>query len=278
MENHTQPQKRRKAGWILLASLLVLVIAGVALWRWQKNNIDTLVQFSQYSQEELEEKLNENDQKVQEILDAALEAAREVDRTEMAQRPEVDHTQEELIVPPLTKPAAPSQETPEEMEALLEERPAEVPEQELPPAAQSPSSEPQTPAPSTQPTPASPNELSYETQLQEIVDRVYALREEYLLALDTLQAMAIEDYLAIPVENRNASGLASFVADYIGRATDLEKECDGKMDKLLLELDTLLRTYDQNQELVDAVKYTYAQEKSLKKAWYMSELEKRGLI
>ena len=36
--------------------------------------------------------------------------------------------------------------------------------------------------------------------------------------------------------------------------------------------------YGEDMELVNTVAYTYANEKSLKKAWYMIELQRRGLI
>jgi len=47
---------------------------------------------------------------------------------------------------------------------------------------------------------------------------------------------------------------------------------------LVKDLTALQKKYGQSMELVDTMKYTYANEKSLKKAWYMAELEQRGLI
>ena len=119
---------------------------------------------------------------------------------------------------------------------------------------------------------------TYEQQLQVIVDKVYALREEYLQALDDLQAEAVAAYKEIPADDRTTKDLTTFVNTYINKATDLEKACDGRMDELAKELTQLQKKYGQSMELVNTMKYTYANEKSLKKAWYMSELEKRGMI
>ena len=118
----------------------------------------------------------------------------------------------------------------------------------------------------------------YEARLNDIVGRIHSLRSEYLGALDALQAEAEAAYKAIPPSQRKGSKLTSFVSTYISKGTALEQSCDGRMDSLVAELRALQREYRQSMDLVDAVKYTYANEKSLKKAWYMSELERRGFI
>ena len=81
MELHEpqKPRKRRTVRWILLSILVVLIVAGVVVFKWQKNNIEAVKQFSQYSQPELEEQIQVNDQMVQDILNAALEAAKQID-------------------------------------------------------------------------------------------------------------------------------------------------------------------------------------------------------
>lgn len=232
-----QPKKkRRKVGWIGLIVLLVLAAGAAVLWNWQKNNIEAVMQYTKYSQEELESKLEENDQKVAQVLEEAMSNAQKVDQE---QKPAVEETPEaEEPKPEAAKPA------PEE------------PEQ-------------------TQPEPSGP---TYEELLQAIVDRVYALRDEYVAALEAMEKEAVAAYKALPAEKRTAKGKIEFASSYITRATELEKQCDASMDEIVAELTKLQQTYGQNLELVETVKYTYAQEKSLKKAWYMSELERRGMI
>ena len=211
---------------------MVVCLAGLAVWQWQKNNIDAVVQYTQYSQEELEVQLEQNDQQVQQILEEALETAKAVDAR---QPPEVAPVQKQPPVKQPMKPEATSQ-------------PAQTAE------------------------PAGP---TYEKQLKVLVDRVYALRDEYVGALEQ---EAVSAYRAIPAAQRSGKNLIEFAAGYINRATALEKECDGKMDQLVSELEALQKRYGQSNALVEQVKYTYASEKSLKKAWYMSELQSRGMI
>lgn len=65
---------------------------------------------------------------------------------------------------------------------------------------------------------------------------------------------------------------------YLSRANALEKECDGKMDEVIRAMETLIRDNNGDLTLVDTVVYTYANEKSLKKSWYMTKLEQKGLL
>ena len=268
---------------------------------WQKNNLEAMKQYTQFTQEELEQQLQDNDQQVQDILNAALEAAKTVDSgnissqvpqepvkmpNETVKEPETGVQQPAEPKPEPTAPIAPTTPVdpphiaepsqPQEPSADAPQAPVTPPTQAEPPPAAPEASKP-TESPPVQETPVVTGP-TYEEQLQAIVDRVYALRAEYLQALDDLQSEAVAAYKAIPKSQRNKKAIVNFVSTYISKATTLEKQCDGKMDVLVKELTQLQKKYGQTMELVEAVKYTYANEKSLKKAWYMSELEKRGMI
>ena len=43
-------------------------------------------------------------------------------------------------------------------------------------------------------------------------------------------------------------------------------------------METLIRDNGGDMTLVDQVVYAYANEKSLKKAWYLAKLEQKGLV
>lgn len=298
---HIEPRKKRKGLWITMGILLILAAGIVGIGFWQKNNLEAMKQYTQFTQEELEQQLQDNDQKVQDILNAALEAAKTVDSenasSQMSQEPV--KTPDETVKEPETDAQQPAEPQPEPTVPIVPTTPVEPPVIADPPQPQQPSTAvPQAPVtpPAQAETPPEAPEASkpaesppvqetpvvtgptYEEQLQAIVDRVYALRAEYLQALDDLQAEAVAAYKAIPKSQRTKKAIINFVSTYITKATTLEKQCDGKMDALVKELAQLQKKYGQTMELVDAVKYTYANEKSLKKAWYMSELEKRGMI
>lgn len=218
---NTKRAGRRKWPWVLLVILLILAAGVFGLYKWQENNIEAVKNYTQYTQEELEVKLQENTQQVQQILDKALENAKEVDAKEAAE--------------------------------------AEPPKQET----------------VSQPVEKKP---TYEELLKAIIDKVYALRSEYVGALEGLEDEGVAAYKNIPAEQRKGKYLVDFASTYISKAYKLEVECDKKMDGLVAELEALQKQYGQSDELVQQVIDTYASEKSLKKAWYMSELEKRGMV
>lgn len=284
VQNSPKPQKRRKGLKITLSLLLVfgavLIIVGV----WQKNNLDAVLQYTKYSQEELEEQLRNNDSEVESALQAALEAAKQVDAEGEAKTETnvVSPDPVEQVQPDQSEPSGGTADTPSEQKPETVTSAPNATEGETSQSTPE-TGPPQTPEPAEDGNvaeqPAEPVQTTptYEAQLQAVVDKAYALRTEYLQALDDLQAEAVAAYKAIPADKRTTKEITAFVNTYIGKATELEKTCDGKMDALVGELTQLQKKYGQSMELVSTMKYTYANEKSLKKAWYMSELEKKGL-
>ena len=50
------------------------------------------------------------------------------------------------------------------------------------------------------------------------------------------------------------------------------------MDAIIAQMETLIQANNGDMSLTDTVFNTYVNEKSLKKAWYMSRLQEKGLI
>lgn len=240
----------------VLAGLL-LTVGAVAYW--QRNNVDALLKATRYSAEEIEEKRKENQQKVQEKVDAqpAL-TVRDLTEEERQALREGSITQEELT------------------EKLVEAvKPQPTPATSAP--AQTPaSSAPAETPPSVEPPVVEP--AQWEKDLSALIARVYVLREEYTIALDNMQSEARAEYRAMAAEERAKTALMKFARGYVTRALELEKECDAQMDDVVSRMETIIRENKGDMTLVDTVVETYASEKSLKKAWYMAELEKRGWI
>lgn len=126
--------------------------------------------------------------------------------------------------------------------------------------------------------PPKPVKTTYQKELSALIARVYVLREEYTLALDNMYASAKAEYKALPAEKRSKANLVKMAGGYLSKASALEKECDGKMDEIVSAMEALIKENNGDMSLVDTVVYTYANEKSLKKSWYLSELERKGLI
>lgn len=244
--------KRRKT--ILCTILVLLAVSLAGLFWWQRDNLKAIHAATQHTSAELEEKLEENQQMIQEAVKAAGEVTvGEITEEDRQAFRDGSMTQEQLV---------------ERLTNGGEGEPREEPASTSRPESDG------TPPPE----PPKPAENTYQKELSALIAKVYVLREEYTLALDTMYADAKAEYLALPAEKRTKTHLLKMARGYLSRASALEKECDGKMDEIVRAMEKLLRENDGDLGLVDTVVYTYANEKSLKKSWYMSKLEQKGLI
>ena len=244
--------KRRKT--ILCTILVLLAVSLAGLFWWQRDNLKAIHAATQHTSAELEEKLDENQQMIQEAVKAAGEVTvGEITEEDRQAFRDGSMTQEQLV---------------ERLTNGGEGEPREEPASTSRPESDG------TPPPE----PPKSAENTYQKELSALIARVYVLREEYTLALDTMYADAKAEYLALPAEKRTKTHLLKMARGYLSRASALEKECDGKMDEIVRAMEKLLRENDGDLGLVDTVVYTYANEKSLKKSWYMSKLEQKGLL
>ena len=262
--------KRRRGRIAVIVLAVILVLLG-ALAYWQRDNIKAVITFATTSQEELEQQIQQNEQAMKDAVAANPDiTVREITEEERAALRDGTLTMDELLER-LKRPYEPLTPAPAEPEQPAEpEKPAE-PETPAEPAKPT---EPEKPATPTDPEQPSAEE-EYQQKLNDILAKVYVLREEFVLKLDELQKEAVKAFQKI---KEDKSGITEFISSYFTKALALESECDGKMDAILAELTALQKEYGKDMELVGTVAYTYANEKSLKKAWYMNELQRRGLI
>lgn len=269
---------RRKKKIVLFAVLAVLVLLG-GLGVWQRNNILAALSFVRYSQEELEGKLDQNDQVIKDAVQAIPNVTiRDVTEEEKQALKDGTLTQEELVqslIQSQPKPEKPPESKPgqqpesEQKPPKAEDAPP-TPEQELqPPKVED--------APSTQPE-QEPQLSDFEKKLNELIAEVYVLREEFLIKLEETQVAAIADYKAIPADQRTTKRVASLVSGYLSKGLDMEKECDAQIARIVLDIEKLLKENGGDVSIAQTVYDTYVEEKSLKKAWYMAELKKRGMM
>lgn len=261
--NHTREKGSKTfRGRKTLTAVLVLVgvLAGVCVW--QRENIDAFLKFRQYSQEEIEQKLEENNQ----VINSATSSVPKV-----IVRPATDEEKKALEEGTMTK-----EELIESLQKPEEGKPAVTPEPEEAEKTSQPE-KPEAPPPQPEKEEQTPEQSAYEKQVSEIIATVYVMREEYLIELDRLKDAAVAEYKAMGEEERTGKKLAEFVSGYAAKALQMEKECDAKMLDVVERLETLLKENGGDVSLAQKVYDTYVEEKNLKKAWYMAELTKRGL-
>ena len=245
----------------IVLGLLVVLLAG--LYWWQRENVKAVKDAVSYTSGELEEKMAENQQVIRDAVDAAPEiVVREVTEEERQALREGTMTQEELVER--------LQDTGGQTAA---EPSAGDKAPETPAKAEAPAKTATDP-----PVEQKPAESTYQKELSAIIAKVYVLREEYTMTLDNMYEAAKAEYKALPASKRTKSNLVKMAKGYLNKATDLEKECDQKMDAIVTAMEKLIKENNGDMGLIDTVVYTYANEKSLKKSWYMSKLEEKGLI
>lgn len=250
-----------KQRWKLLPAILAalaLVLAGLA-WS-QRENLKIVWNSLRYSQTELEQQMEDNQKIIRDAVEAAPGVSvRDVTEEERQALRDGSMTREELT------------------ESLLNTGTVNTGGG---PAPQLPASEKDQPAAeATKPVQLPQAEKEdVQSELSALVAKVYVLREEYTMALDDLYSAAKTEYKTLPQEKRSKKALTDLAGSYIDRANALEVQCDGQMDEIVTAMESLIRANGGDMALVDKVVYTYANEKSLKKAWYMSELEKKGLV
>ena len=245
----------------IVLALLAALLAG--LYWWQRENLKAVKDAASHSSEELEEKLAENQQQIRDVVDAAPEiVVREVTEEERQALRDGTMTQEELIERLLD----PGEQSDSTVTPGMEETPpgedAKVPAKTLT-------------VPAEQPKPV---EDPYQKELSAIIAKVYVLREDFTMALDNMYDEAKAEYIALPAEKRTKSNLMVLASKYLSKATALEKECDARMDEIVADMEKLIQENNGDMSLVDTVVYSYANEKSLKKSWFMSKIQEKGLV
>ena len=236
---------------IILGILVVLLICIGAAGFFLFDDISLLATGLRYSTEELEQKLEQNDQAIKDAAQIVPEVTiRELTEADKQALKDGTVTKEDLI------------------QSMIE--PVQTPE---PPA----SDVPQTPTQKEESQAPLPQVTDYHKQLASILAEVYVLREEFLIKLDNLMAEAKAEYLSVPSKERTSTKLASMASKYYTRAHNLELECDARMKEIIARMEALLKENGGDLSVAQAVMDTYLNEKSLKKSWYLAELKKRGI-
>lgn len=104
--------------------------------------------------------------------------------------------------------------------------------------------------------------------ISEYTLKLYSLKATYLGQIGNLIDEAKADY-------KNGLGASALMSKYLGKAGSLEGEADAKVEDLLSELKTELEAIGANTSIVDTMRSSYENEKTLKKSYYLSLFNKK---
>lgn len=100
--------------------------------------------------------------------------------------------------------------------------------------------------------------------------QMYTLKAKYVSLLAGVESRAKSAFFSLPKEQQNLKGLQKIGGSFIGEAMNLESQCNSEVGAMLLELEQSLKALGADTGVVDTMRKAYENEKSLKKAYYLS--------
>jgi len=235
--------KRKVKRVFVILTVIVLILA--ALFFWQRNNLKALLFSARMSSEELTGSLEQNAEKLTE-QSASVSGITVRPPSEEEKQALRDNTLsgEELI----------------ERLIVPEETPAPTG------AGQTASAGEQTAAPAE-----IPDQSADRDELARLIARIYVLQAQYNAWLEEAGQDAVEEFRALPEEERTTQKKFSIGMKYTELALAKEKECDAKMAEIENSVRAVLSRLGESTELADQIHEAYLEEKALKKAYYLNK-------
>ena len=261
-ETMQKPKKRylvlKIIGGVLLILLLVVAVIG-----WQfRSYVFAAWDATQYSTEEIEDKMRENETRIAKALEEIPEIQVRDLTDEEKQQLESGELTEEQAIELLTGGASAANAA----QPDASEQDAAQTSDSGSSTANTGTSASQKPA-SAKPSASKPD---YSAQISAEVARAYVLRNRFTGKLDSLLEQAKTDYSTIPDKARTTDRKTEFIEKYMGIANDMEASCDASMSELVGNVRRMLKASGQSTSLADEIASTYDSEKQLKKSYYMS--------
>lgn len=246
---------------IFVASISLVMLSLTLFLISQRNNLSALFQSFSHTEQDIAEQIEANREALNETLQAYVQDiprdfTPEEEQQILSGELEPEEALEQLLSSP--EPA---------LESLTS--PSEVPQQTNTPSSISPSPSDKEPEPST------PQKVDSVTEaISNSVAQLYLYKASYLAKLGRLEQSAIDTYLALPPEDQTSAAKQKILLSLIPEAVALEKTCDEQVEKILRSLETTLSSKNVDLSIVAKIQTAYENEKSLKKAYYLSKITK----
>ncbi len=222
-------QQKKRFKYILLIVFALIIAIGAIFAIYQKNNIQGLLYAGKYNENELAEKNQEIDSQLKEILDQM----------------------EDIDIQPLTE---------EERQKLSR---GELSREE----ALAIITEKKNNAGGNQPSKNNANGAENNTaKVNNLIAECYLLKAEFLNRIDNLIGQARTEWRSLPKEERTQSAKVAMAGKYMSKGSQLEAECDQRMNTIIKKLETELKNSGQSTAIVSKINALYNEEKAVKKA------------
>lgn len=247
-------KKRTKILLIILA--LVIIVVGIVIYKnW--NSISALIDSFRYTQEEVQGKLDENKEYLEEYLtgEGGL-TVRDLTEDEATALNEGKLTEEEVV---------------ELLVGTVDPTPTPPVQTKAPEASAS------TPTPTPTPTPVSPEVEAAKKKVAEVVAKLYIQKNKYLNKLDTIEAQVRADFIELAKEAEVHTGdegyknlKNEFLTKNLSMVAGWEKECDSVVYGIIDEIRAALKDAGESGAVADKLEEAYLSEKKLKKTYFIN--------
>ena len=227
-----------KGKWIWLAVVLIVVILLGSIAIKHRNSIEALIDSFRYSQEEVEGKLGENKEQLQEYMDK----------------------NKDITVRDLTE---------EESEALSK---GDLTEEEAVKVLTGQETEKNQPNGTVD---TKPEEKPVSTVVSEAIAKLYIQKSIYLGKLDGIEASLKQQYIDIVKSNKlydeeKKNAKYSLIKQNVSKVSAWENECDSVVYGILDEITVALKNENEDTGIVKKLEEAYLNEKRLKKSYFIN--------
>lgn len=238
---------------VFAALIVLLVIAGICIYLWQKDNIDAVMNAAKYSPEEIASQIQNSKENVSNALEAYnIDGIRDLTPEEEDALCRGNMTPEQAVALILGE-----QITPQNEGSTAE--------------GTAPKAKDASAAANTGGRAANNDEDNRLTAVvTEYVGEMYALKAEYLGRLGSLASSVKAKYYADKAQVGKAKAVEIAISENLSTAAGLEAECDAKVEDLLGRFSAELEAIGADTSIVDTMRSEYQNEKSLKKSYYLS--------
>lgn len=247
-----------KKRYIVLCAVVIIV---AALCIWQQNNIKALFIFATNNSEQTEKLIEENKNKISEVMEKYPEASVR----------ELTEEEEEKI-------ANGEMSVSEAVDMLISEANEKISGSNSSQSESKPSDSVSPTTPSQQTSDASgktnnsanSNHSKESAIIQRYTAELYSMKAYYIGQLNQIEGKARAEYSAMSATEKKNLSKAVFVGKYVGYATGLLGECDGKVNSLLASMKSELKAVGGDLSIISTIKQAYEGEKAARKAYYLN--------
>ncbi len=272
---------------LVITVILLAAIAVGVMWVVMPNNMQAALYFLQYGRQDIEDKIEENDTRYDDVLgelgiswdsiyaEIDKQTSSQVDPDDSTDAPDIPEDPEIADTPEVTdKPDVPDNpDTPDVNDEKNEISTPGIgtPDSSVddpvtpPPVIEQPGNDPVTevtPPPSSETTQPTVDSATY-------VAKMYMLKTKFTGELAELEKKIKGEYASLPKEQRTPAARKEIAGRYIKTVLALESQCDAEVEAVLSELATVLEAAGKDTTIVETLRTAYKEEKSLKKAYYM---------